>query len=36
VGPNAFTLLNRAAGLKQLNSIDEIFRELVLDDHSGL
>ncbi|RYF81300.1 MAG: hypothetical protein EOO29_10935 [Comamonadaceae bacterium] len=32
VGPNAFTLLNRAAGLKQLNSIDEIFRELVLDD----
>ncbi|MBY0409198.1 MAG: AAA family ATPase, partial [Burkholderiaceae bacterium] len=34
VGPNAFTLLNRAAGLKQLNSIDEIFRELVLDDHS--
>ena len=35
VGPNAFTLLNRAAGLKQLNSIDEIFRELVLDDHSA-
>ncbi|SOB74793.1 Uncharacterized protein YPO0396 [Marinobacter sp. LV10R510-11A] len=34
VGENAFTLLNRAAGLKQLNSIDEIFRELVLDDHS--
>lgn len=34
VGPNAFTLLNRAAGLKQLNSIDEIFRELVLDDHA--
>lgn len=34
VGPNAFVLLNRAAGLKQLNSIDEIFRELVLDDHS--
>lgn len=29
---NAFNLLNRAAGLKQLNSIDEIFRELVLDD----
>lgn len=25
VGENAFTLLNRAAGLKQLNSIDEIF-----------
>lgn len=35
VGENAFTLLNRAAGLKQLDSIDEIFRELVLDDHSG-
>lgn len=35
VGENAFTLLNRAAGLKQLNSIDEIFRELVLDDHSA-
>jgi len=35
VGPNAFTLLNRAAGLKQLNSIDYIFRELVLDDHSA-
>lgn len=35
VGPNAFTLLNRAAGLKQLNSIDDIFRELVLDDHSA-
>ncbi len=35
VGHNAFTLLNRAAGLKQLNSIDDIFRELVLDDHSA-
>jgi uncharacterized protein YPO0396 len=35
VGPNAFTLLNRAAGLKQLNSIDDIFRELVLDDRSA-
>ncbi|WP_447746769.1 ATP-binding protein [Pseudomonas nicosulfuronedens] len=35
VGENAFTLLNRAAGLKQLNSIDELFRELVLDDHSA-
>ncbi|MCL2898185.1 ATP-binding protein [Brenneria tiliae] len=35
VGENAFTLLNRAAGLKQLNSIDEIFRELVLDDYSA-
>lgn len=33
-GPNAFTLLSRAAGLKQLN-IDEIFRDLVLDDHSA-
>lgn len=31
---NAFNLLNRAAGLKQLNSIDEIFRELVLDDNA--
>ncbi|HEV7443533.1 MAG TPA: ATP-binding protein, partial [Steroidobacteraceae bacterium] len=35
VGENAFTLLNRAAGLKQLNSIDEVFRELVLDDTSA-
>jgi uncharacterized protein YPO0396 len=35
VGDNAFTLLNRAAGLKQLNSIDEIFRDLVLDDKSA-
>lgn len=35
VGENAFNLLNRAAGLKQLNSIDEIFRELVLDDRSA-
>jgi uncharacterized protein YPO0396 len=35
VGENAFSLLNRAAGLKQLNSIDEIFRDLVLDDVSG-
>ncbi len=34
VGENAFTLLNRAAGLKQLNSIDELFRELVLDDNT--
>jgi len=34
VGENAFSLLNRAAGLKQLNSIDQIFRELVLDDNS--
>ena len=35
VGENAFMLLNRAAGLKQLNSIDEIFRDLVLDDRSA-
>jgi uncharacterized protein YPO0396 len=35
VGENAFTLLNRAAGLKQLNSVDEIFRDLVLDDRSA-
>ncbi len=35
VGENAFALLNRAAGLKQLNSIDEIFRELVLDNRAG-
>ena len=34
VGENAFTLLNRAAGLKQINSINEVFRELVLDDRS--
>ncbi|WOG25875.1 ATP-binding protein [Endozoicomonas sp. 8E] len=34
VGKNAFPLLNRAAGLKQLNSVDEIFRELVLEDRS--
>jgi len=34
VSENAFALLNRAAGLKQLNSIDEIFRDLVLDDRS--
>lgn len=35
VGENAFSLLNRAAGLKQLNSIDALFRELVLDDRSA-
>lgn len=35
VGENALTLLNRAAGLKQLNSIDEIFRDLVLDDRAA-
>lgn len=34
VGGNAFDLLNRAAGMKQLDSIDMIFRELVLDDHA--
>lgn len=34
VSDNAFNLLNRAAGLKQLNSIDLIFRELVLDDQA--
>ncbi len=34
VGENAFALLNRAAGLKQLDSIDRVFRELVLDDHA--
>lgn len=35
VGENAFDLLNRAAGLKQLDSIDKVFRELVLDDASA-
>ncbi|MEM6915075.1 MAG: ATP-binding protein [Verrucomicrobiota bacterium] len=35
VSENAFNLLNRAAGLKQLDSIDELFRELVLDDKSA-
>ncbi|MFL6600152.1 MAG: ATP-binding protein [Steroidobacteraceae bacterium] len=35
VGDNAFALLNRAVGLKQLDSVDEIFRELVLDDTSA-
>ena len=35
VGDNAFRLLNRATGLKQLSSFDEIFRELVLDDRSA-
>jgi uncharacterized protein YPO0396 len=35
VNENAFVLLNRAAGLKQLNNIDELFRELVLDDRSA-
>lgn len=35
VSENAFNLLNRAAGLKQLDSVDVIFRELVLDDKSA-
>jgi uncharacterized protein YPO0396 len=35
VGENAFTLLNRAAGMKQIDSIDEVFREFVLDDTSA-
>lgn len=35
VGENAFALLNRAAGLKQIDSIDEIFRELVLEEASA-
>jgi len=35
VGENAFILLNRAAGLKQLNNIDALFRELVLDDRAA-
>ena len=35
VSGNAFNLLNRAAGLKQLDSVDAIFRELVLDDKSA-
>ncbi|VVP13646.1 hypothetical protein PS850_03499 [Pseudomonas fluorescens] len=35
VGDNAFALLNRAAGIKQLTDIDSIFRDLVLDDRSA-
>jgi uncharacterized protein YPO0396 len=35
VGDNAFALLNRAAGLKQIDSIDSVFRELVLDDRAA-
>lgn len=35
VNDNAFTLLNRAAGLKQINSIDDLFRDLVLEDRSA-
>lgn len=34
VGDNAFTLLNRAAGLKHLDSVDDLFRKQVLDDVS--
>lgn len=35
ISENAFDLLNRAAGLKQLDSVDYLFRELVLDDRSA-
>ena len=35
VGENAFTLLNRTSGLKQINSVNEVFREFVLEDHSS-
>jgi uncharacterized protein YPO0396 len=35
ISENAFDLLNRAAGLKQLDSVDHLFRELVLDDRSA-
>jgi uncharacterized protein YPO0396 len=35
VTENAFSLLNRAAGLKQIDSIDKVFRELVLDDRAA-
>lgn len=35
VGDNAFTLLNRATGLKQLSSVNDIFRQLVLEDESA-
>lgn len=35
VNEQAFTLLGRAVGLKQLNSIDEIFRDLVLEDNAS-
>ncbi len=34
VSDSAFKLLNRAVGVKQLHSVNEIFRELVLDDRS--
>lgn len=35
VNTKAFTLLNRATGLKQLSSVNDIFRELVLDEDTG-
>lgn len=35
VGENAFPLLNRAAGLKQLNSVDDLFRNLVLENRAA-
>ncbi len=34
VSDSAFKLLNRAVGVKQLHNVNEIFRELVLDDRS--
>lgn len=34
VGDNAFTLLSRAVGMKQINSMDQLFRQLVLEDNS--
>jgi uncharacterized protein YPO0396 len=35
VGDNAFTLLSRAVGMKQINSMDQLFRQLVLEDNLG-
>lgn len=35
INKTAFTLLNRAAGLKQLSNIDDIFRDFVLDDNAA-
>ena len=34
IGENAFALLNRTVGLKQLDNIDNLFRDHVLDDRS--
>lgn len=34
VSDNAFTLLTRAVGMKQINSMDQLFRQLVLEDNS--